>query len=109
LNLDAVGLRLNIFDPFAGYRLTYGNSLIHLAYFIAIFMLDDNKNIACKEANYERAKIALLSTHIIIAVFQNVGFFASHMFENDLLAKVLDTLSLLIYHAAIFYTQNQFF
>jgi hypothetical protein len=58
-----------MFDPFAGFRLTYGNSLIHLAYFIAIFLIDDKQDIACKEANYKRAKIALLVSHIIVAVF----------------------------------------
>ena len=64
-----MGLRLNIFDPFAGYRVAYGNGLIHLTYFIAIFLIDDKDANACTEANYRRAKIGLLSSHIIVAVF----------------------------------------
>ena len=60
---------MNIFDPFAGYRLAYGNSLIHLAYFIALFLVKDTDNKVCKEADYKGAKIALIVSHIIVAVF----------------------------------------
>ncbi len=101
---------MNIFDPFAGYRLSYGNSLIHLAYFIALFLVSDKSTTKiCKEADYKGAKIALIVSHIVIAVFQNIGYVSDYLWKNDLFAKILDTLCLLLYHAVIFYTQSQFF
>jgi hypothetical protein len=64
---------MNIFDPFAGYRLTYGNGLIHIAYFIALFLVKEKGE--CSQADYKGAKIALLVSHIVVAVFQNIGYF----------------------------------
>jgi len=60
---------MNIFDPFAGYRLSYGNSLIHLAYFIALFLVNDKNTKVCKEVDYKGAKIGLMVSHMIIAAF----------------------------------------
>jgi hypothetical protein len=93
---------LKTIDPFAGFRLTYGNSLIHLAYFIALFLIKEEPE--CKQANYKGAKIALLVSHILIVVFQNVGFLCTSCFGLDLIPKVIDTLCLILYHAVIFYT-----
>jgi hypothetical protein len=66
---EKVGTNLKAFDPFGGYRLAYGNSLLHLGYFIAIWLIPIEKDSKCKLANFTDARIALLVSHIVIFFF----------------------------------------
>jgi hypothetical protein len=42
---------MKLLDPFSGYRLAYGNSVLHIGYFIAIFLIPQEE--ACSAADYE--------------------------------------------------------
>jgi len=55
---------MKLLDPFSGYRLAQGHVLLHLAYFIAIFILE--KEQICTVTDYKGARTFLLVTHMLI-------------------------------------------
>lgn len=66
---------MRLFDPFAGLRLATGSSILHLAYFIAMWLLPD-EGFTCEAegANYYAAKIALYIAHALVAGCTVVGW-----------------------------------
>lgn len=101
---EKVGTNLKTFDPFSGYRLAYGNSMLHLGYFIAIWLIPVEKDTHCTKADFTTARIALLVAHIVVSFFQIFGYFLTIVFDYGLIGKVLDTMCLFLYQGAIFYT-----
>ena len=97
---------MKLLDPFSGYRLAYGNTLLHLGYFIAIWLLD--KGETCSSSAYETARIALLVSHMLVVAFQFIAYLVS-LWGNEIVSRGLDTFSLVVYQGAIFYTQTTFF
>ena len=58
---------MRLFDPFAGLKLSTGSSILHLAYFIAMWMLpDEGCTCEAEGANYYAAKIALYIAHGLV-------------------------------------------
>ena len=57
---------VKLLDPFSGYLLAYGNSLLHIAYFIAILILPGNKT--CDSADFDLSWKLLVASHITIFV-----------------------------------------
>lgn len=97
---------MKLLDPFSGYRLAYGNGLLHLGYFIAIWILGSEPS--CDTADYKTARIFLLVSHMTVVVFQLLAYLAL-VYDSEVLSRSLDTISLVAYQAAIFYTQAEFF
>ena len=97
---------MNLSDPFAGYRLAYGNTIIHFAYFIALFFIKDKNPVACKTADYVGAKNALLVSHCVMGCLSYLGFFTSKSYNINFIEKLADTFCLFIYHAVIFFAQS---
>ncbi len=91
---------MKLLDPFSGYRLAQGNSLLHLGYFIAIWLLG-NEN-SCSMANFKTARIFLLVTHMLVVFLQLLGYIL-HVAGREVLSRTLETFSMVVYQAAIFY------
>ena len=53
-------------DPFSGYLLAYGDSLLHFGYFIALCIVP--KSESCDKADYVVSWKLLLSSHIIVSI-----------------------------------------
>jgi len=60
-------------DPFSGYLLAYGDTLLHFGYFIALCIIP--KTESCEKADYAVCWKLLLSSHIIITIMGIVKFF----------------------------------
>lgn len=58
---------MKLLDPFSGYRLAYGNALLHISYFIAIWILGTEPS--CETANFKTARVFLLVSHMTVVVF----------------------------------------
>lgn len=119
---------MKLLDPFSGYRLSQGHVLLHLAYFIAIFILD--KEPICTITDYKGSRTFLLVTHILIFglsfIISFVAFILKMRSDYEefsktrlviyfeliiifLLANALEASILLLYQAAIYYVQAQYF
>ena len=109
---------MKLLDPFSGYRLAQGHVLLHLAYFIAIFLIENEPK--CPSSNYEAARTFLLVAHMLIFCISFIStcfvwyFLGKHSRDAKLLgqknfvqlvANFFEASSLLVYQAVIYYTQ----
>lgn len=96
---------MRLLDPLAGYRLAYGNHLLHAGYFIAIFLIQKEESCNWR---YSICRLYMLISHLCVVVFQVLGYFAAK-YHFEFFAWFFDNCSMLLYQAGIFWVQTQFF
>ena len=94
---------MKLLDPFSGYRLAYGNPLLHIGFYIAILTLPDEDS--CTEGSYSGVKSALLTSHIFVFVTSIVTYCMVNIVKANqtVVSTTLDTISLLLYQGSIFF------
>jgi hypothetical protein len=85
---------MKVLDPFSGYRLAQGNGIMHIGYFIAIWLIPEESR--CTSADYKNAKLSLLISHICAFVFSLISYLL-HMKDFGIIGRALDWLSILFY------------
>ena len=85
---------MKLFDPFSGYRLAYGNPLLHIGYFIAIFLLPHEPT--CSEVHYDKSKIALQVSHIVVFSFSILAWLL-HVCDLTVFSRALDFFAIFLY------------
>jgi hypothetical protein len=70
---------VKLLDPFSGYQLAYGNTILHLSFIILyVFILQYEEPCFIKDkADYGQAKTLLLASHITVFVLSVVSYFMS--------------------------------
>jgi hypothetical protein len=91
---------MKLLDPFAGYRLAYGNEILHIGYFVAILILPQEKE--CSGAGYLLAKKAMIVSHILV-FFLSIFIYALKWADMGILSRALNWLSIFFYQGSIFY------
>jgi hypothetical protein len=98
---------VRLLDPFSGYLLAVGNSMIHIGLLVGILTLTYED--PCTAAEYETAKILLIASHIVVLILSIVSHFLSKTKYFVMLADMMDVVCLFFYQGTIFFTQSQFF
>ena len=93
-------------DLLSGYKLASGLTVFHLTYFITLLFLPSEPS--CPQSDYKSALKYLYWSHLIAFFLSLLSYLATYNLYYCL-AFTLDWICIVVFHAAIFYSQVIYF
>lgn len=100
---------MKLLDPFSCYRLAHGNSLLLIAYFLALIAIVPYNEPQCQSADYHTSRVVLTYSHITVFLLSMMEYVLHTYFDQLVISKALNWFSILIYQGSFFFVQTQYF